>query len=106
MTLLRVCRVTPRIFAPSVTDNPNGSRPALRTMRPGCCNLSSEIKFYGSNLLQEIGAPNFGAKRPRLAKKYVRAVVRDMATGVAKIEGLTARCSRDACSATAITAWR
>jgi hypothetical protein len=27
--------VTPRIFSPSVTDNPKGSRQALLTMRPG-----------------------------------------------------------------------
>jgi hypothetical protein len=34
-TLLRACRVTPRIFAPSVTDRPNGSRQAARMLRPG-----------------------------------------------------------------------
>jgi hypothetical protein len=28
-------RVTPRIFAPSATDNPKGSRPELLTVRPG-----------------------------------------------------------------------
>src|ERR1019366_3316962 len=37
--LLRVCRVTPRIFAPAVTDRPSGSRQALRTMRPGCAGF-------------------------------------------------------------------
>src|SRR6266702_3522543 len=35
MTLLRACRVTPRIFAPSETDRPKGSRHALRILRPG-----------------------------------------------------------------------
>src|SRR5208337_5302647 len=34
-TLLRACRVTPRTFAPSVTDNPKGSRQAVRMLRPG-----------------------------------------------------------------------
>jgi hypothetical protein len=36
MTLLRVCRVTPSTFAPSVTDNPKGSRHAVLMLRPGC----------------------------------------------------------------------
>ena len=30
MTLLRACRLTPRILAPSEIDRPNGSRHALR----------------------------------------------------------------------------
>src|ERR1019366_1077247 len=36
MTLLSVCRLTPRTSAPSVTDRPKGSRQSCRTMRPGC----------------------------------------------------------------------
>src|SRR5580700_5204749 len=36
ITLLRVCRVTPRTFAPSVTDSPNGARQAGLMLRPGC----------------------------------------------------------------------
>src|SRR6202034_2993124 len=35
-TLLRACRLTPRILAPSEIDNPRGSRHALRMLRPGC----------------------------------------------------------------------
>src|SRR5579863_2630884 len=43
--LVRVCRVTPRIFAPSVTDNPKGSRQALLTMRPGWAGFFMGMAF-------------------------------------------------------------
>src|SRR5260370_13140936 len=39
MTLLSVCRLTPRASAPSVTDKPKASRHALRTIRPGCAGF-------------------------------------------------------------------
>jgi site-specific recombinase XerD len=41
MTLLSACRVTPSSFAPSVTDSPDGSRHALRTIRPGWAGFFS-----------------------------------------------------------------
>src|SRR5271166_3535287 len=39
MTLLSVCRLTPRTSAPSVTDRPKGSRQSFLTMRPGCAGF-------------------------------------------------------------------
>src|SRR5271169_2330186 len=36
MTLLSVCRLTPRTSAPWVTERPKASRQALRILRPGC----------------------------------------------------------------------
>src|ERR1017187_10427593 len=45
-TLLSACRVTPKTFAPAVTDRPKGSRQSCRTMRPGCTGF-----FIGRVLL-------------------------------------------------------
>src|SRR5580658_9027608 len=43
--LVRVCRVTPRIFAPSVTDIPKGARQALLTTRPGWAGFFMGMAF-------------------------------------------------------------
>src|SRR5512136_510652 len=51
MTLFRACRVTPRIFAPSVTDKPKGSRHARRMLPPGWGGLFIGIIFSSSVLV-------------------------------------------------------
>src|SRR5580700_7188238 len=45
ITLLSACRVTPRTFAPAVTESPRGSRQALRMLRPGCGKFFMGIGF-------------------------------------------------------------
>src|ERR1700733_2127661 len=79
ITLVRVCRETPRAFAPSVTDKPKGSRHAFFMLRPGwgglfigivACSCSS-----GSQLFQH---QNVGA----LEAKDIRHTVNRMLSGV------------------------
>src|ERR1035437_6274089 len=52
-TLVRVCRVTPRISAPAVTDRPSGSRHALRTMCPGCAGFFIGMSFSPSVVIDQ-----------------------------------------------------
>src|ERR1017187_718865 len=51
MTLLRACRVTPRILAPSEIDNPKGSRHALRMLRPGCGGFFMVMGVFSFSLV-------------------------------------------------------
>src|SRR5215469_10385145 len=60
--LERVCRVTPRTFAPSVTDKPKGSRQALFTMRPGCAGF-----FIGISSPSLVVVDQFNVNAPRAA---------------------------------------
>jgi hypothetical protein len=59
--LLRVCRVTPRIFAAAVTDGLSGSRHALWTMRPGCAGVRLQIQ----EPLGELRSPSRRKSRPQ-----------------------------------------
>src|ERR1035441_4850798 len=52
-TLVRVCRVTPRTFAPAVTDRPSGSRQSLRTMRPGWTGFFMGMAFTPSVVIDQ-----------------------------------------------------
>jgi len=71
MTLLSVWRVTPRILAPSVMDNANGSRHALRTIRPGCAGF-----FIGMVVAVLVVVNQFNVKRIRAIKTENNAPVR------------------------------
>src|SRR5208283_1494750 len=55
--LLRVCRLTPRIFAPAVTDRPKGSRQSCRTTRPGWTGF-----FMGMSFLLLVVVDQFNVK--------------------------------------------
>ena len=93
-TLFSACRVTPRTFAPSVTDSPKGSRQSCRTMRPGCtgffigmvCFLFSSVVIDQLNVKSvvpfetEDDAPvcshGHGPKATKISFERVQAIAR------------------------------
>src|SRR5216683_329298 len=68
MTLLRVCRVTPRTSAPSVTDMPKGSRHAVRILRPGCGGFFMGMVFCSLLVACLVVVGQFNVKRIRSFK--------------------------------------
>src|ERR1019366_3832227 len=60
-TLVSVCRVTPRILAPAVTDRPSGSRHALWTMRPGCAGFFMGMAFPPLMVVDQFNVKGVGA---------------------------------------------
>src|ERR1022692_4534859 len=69
--LLSACRVTPRTFAPSVTDRPRGSRHAFLILRPGCGGV-----FIGMISLPSVGGVDqFNVKGVILFKAEYNAPV-------------------------------
>src|ERR1035437_6538364 len=59
--LVRVCRVTPRTFAPAVTDRPKGSRQSCRTMRPGCTGFFMGIVVFPLVVVDQFNVKGVGS---------------------------------------------
>src|SRR5690348_8198396 len=61
--LFKVCRVTPRTFAPLVTDKPKGSRQSCRTMSPGCGGffIGMDCRSFSSVVVDEFNVERIGA---------------------------------------------
>src|ERR1700675_1390896 len=76
MTLLSVCRVTPRTSAPAVTDRPKGSRHAVRILRPGCGGFFIGMVFCSLFIAYLVVVGQFNVKRVRSFKAEDNTPVR------------------------------